>query len=73
MEKLVNVRPSWSLESKNIFTTSQCGFQRNRSTVDYLASLDAVIRVAFKERRRVGTVFFDLEGAYGGMVFFKSF
>ena len=64
MEKLVNVRLSWFLESNDILTPSQCGFRRNRSTVDHLVSLDTVIRLAFKERRHVGAVFFDLEGAY---------
>ena len=64
MEKLVNVRLSWFLESNGILSPSQCGFRRNRSTVDHLVTLDTVVRMAFKERRHVGAVFFDLEGAY---------
>ena len=64
MEKLVNVRLSWFLKSNDILTPSQCGFRRNRSTVDHLVSLDTVIRLTFKERRHVGAFFFDLEGAY---------
>ena len=64
MERLVNARLAWFLESNRILTPAQCGFRKNRSTVDHLVSLDTVIRMAFKERRHVGAVFFDLEGAY---------
>ena len=64
MERLVNLRLAWFLESQNILTPAQCGFRRNRSTVDHLVTLDTVVRLAFKERRHVGAVFFDLEGAY---------
>ena len=64
MEKLVNARLSWFLESNDILSPSQCGFRKNRSTVDHLVTLDTVIRMAFKERCHVGAVFFDLEGAY---------
>ena len=64
MERLVNARLSWYLESNGILCPSQCGFRRNRSTVDHLVTLDTVIRMAFRERRHVGAVFFDLEGAY---------
>ena len=64
MERLVNARLSWYLESNGILCPSQCGFRRNRSTVDHLVTLDTVIRMAFRERRHVGAVFFDIEGAY---------
>ena len=64
MERLVNVRLAWYLESQNILTPAQCGFRKNRSAVDHLVTLDTVVRLAFKERRHVGAVFFDLEGAY---------
>ena len=36
LERLVNVRFSWFLESNNILADAQCGFRRNRSTVDHL-------------------------------------
>ena len=58
MERLVNARLSWYLESNGILCPSQCGFRRNRSTVDHLVTLDTVIRMAFRERRHVGAVFF---------------
>ena len=64
MERLVHLRLAWFLESRGILAPAQCGFRKNRSTVDHLVSLDTVIRLAFKERRHVVAVFFDLEGAY---------
>lgn len=64
MERLVNVRLSWFLESRNILTNDQCGFRRNRCTTDHLVTLDTVVRTAFKQRHHVGAVFFDVEGAY---------
>ena len=63
-EKLVNSRLSWFLEQRNIFAESQCGFRKNRSTVDHLVTFDTVVRTAFKQRHHVGAVFFDIEAAY---------
>ena len=40
MERLVNVRLSWFLESNDILSPAQCGFRRNRGTLDHLVSLD---------------------------------
>ena len=51
MEKLVNARLLWFLESKDIFTPAQCGFRKGRSTVDHLLTLDTIVRSAFKQRR----------------------
>ena len=64
MEKLVNLRLSWFLEQRNILTNAQCGFRKNRSTVDHLVTFDTVVRTAFKQRHHVGAIFFDLEAAY---------
>ena len=64
MERLVHLRLAWLLESRGILASAQCGFRKSRSTVDHLVTLDTAIRLAFKERRHVGAVFFDLEGAY---------
>ena len=64
MERLVNARLSWFLESSNFFANAQCGFRKNRSTIDHLLKLDSEVRIAFQQRRHVGAVFFDIEGAY---------
>lgn len=64
LEKMVNLRLTWFLEKNNVFDNAQCGLRKNRSTVDHLLALDTAVRVAFRERRHVGGVFFDIEGAY---------
>ena len=64
MEKLVNFRLTWFLERRNILSNVQCGFRKNRSTVDHLVTFDTVVRTAFKQRHHVGAIFFDLEAAY---------
>eukprot|EP00102_Acyrthosiphon_pisum_P021430 XP_016658640.1 PREDICTED: RNA-directed DNA polymerase from mobile element jockey-like [Acyrthosiphon pisum] len=39
LEKIVNKRFIWNLETSNILTIDQCGFRRNHSTLDTLSSL----------------------------------
>ena len=40
------------LEQRNILANAQCGFRKNRSTVDHLVTFDTVVRTAFKQRPR---------------------
>ena len=63
-ERMVNRRLCWFLERRGFFTNAQCGFRRNRGTVDHILALDSAVRVAFEKNRHVGTVFFDIEAAY---------
>lgn len=63
-EKMVNLRFTWFLEHNDVFTNAQCGFRKNRSTVDHLLTMDTTVRTAFQQKRHVGAVFFDIEGAY---------
>ena len=64
MERLVNSRLTWELESKNLLSKVQCGFRRQHSTLDHLVRLESFIREAFARKREVLAVFFDLEKAY---------
>lgn len=63
-EKMISVRFTWHLESSGILNSKQCGFRKGRSTVDHLISLDTSVRSAFKKRRHVGAIFFDVMAAY---------
>lgn len=45
MEKMVN-RLKWYLETNNLFTNQQCGFRKNRSTIDQLVKLENEIKKA---------------------------
>lgn len=64
MERMVNIRLVWHLESDNVLHPNQYGFRRCRSSVDALARLDSYIKVAFARREHVVAVFFDLHKAY---------
>jgi len=64
MERMVNSRLVWYLESQNLLTVHQSGFRQNRSTLDHLVSLETFIRDSFVQGDHVFTIFFDLEKAY---------
>ena len=57
-------RLTWFIETKNLLSEFQCGFRKQRSTMDHLITLENVIQEAFSNRKNVGVVFFDLKKAY---------
>ena len=64
MERLINDRLTWFLESNNIITNFQSGFRHQRSINDHLVRLETFIREAFIKKEHLVSVFFDLEKAY---------
>ncbi|KAG1705494.1 RNA-directed DNA polymerase from mobile element jockey [Nymphon striatum] len=64
MERMINCRLTYYLESNNILTRYQSGFRRHRSTVDHLVRFETLVREAFIRREHLAAVFFDLEKAY---------
>ena len=64
LERMINKRLVWFLESNNLITKLQSGFRAERSTNDNLVRLETFIRDAFIKREHVVAVFFDLEKAY---------
>ena len=64
MEKIVNKRLIYFLESNNLISKTQCGFRINHSTTDHLIRLETFIREAFVRKEHVIAVFFDLEKAF---------
>ena len=64
LERMINKRLVWYLESNNLITKFQSGFRAERSTNDNLVRLETFIRDAFIKREHVVAVFFDLEKAY---------
>ena len=64
MEKLVNKRLMWFLETTNFLSDIQCGFRRNHSTMDHLVRLETFIREGFIRGEHMVGVFFDLEKAF---------
>ena len=64
MEKLVYKRLIWFLETKKKLSKYQCGFRKNRSTLDQLIRLETFIRNAFIRGEHVTVIFFDIEKAF---------
>jgi len=68
MERIINNRLIWYLETNNIINIYQSGFRKGRGTQDHLVRLETYIREAFLQQQHVLAVFFDLEKAQpGGM------
>ena len=64
LEKIVDRRLRWFLESKGLIDRCQSGFRRGRSTTDCLAALATEAQDAFRRKQYLFCVFFDLEKAY---------
>ena len=64
LERMINKRLIWYLESNNLISKFQSGFRAERSSNDNLVRLETFIRDAFIKREHVIAVFFDLEKPY---------
>ena len=64
MERMINDRLVWFLESNHLLTKYQAGFRKNNCTNDHLVRLESFIRDAFIKKEHAVAVFFDLEKAY---------
>ena len=64
IEKMVNKRLLWYLETEEKLSRYQCGFRKSRSTLDHLVRLETFIREAFINKEHVTAVFFYLEKAF---------
>ena len=64
MERMINARLMWSLESQGLLSEKQCSFRKNRCTLDHLVRFETFIRNAFIKKEHVLTIFFDPEKAY---------
>ena len=64
MERMVNARLIYCLETKEALTPFQGGFRHHRSTVDNILLLETSVREAFVRKQHLVSVFFDMEKAY---------
>ena len=64
LERMINKKLIWYLESNNLLSRYQSGFRAGRSTNDNLVRLETFIRDAFVKKEHVVAVFFDFEKAY---------
>ena len=51
MERMVNDRLVWVLESKKLLSKFQCGFRKDHSTLDHLVCYEHFIREAFARNK----------------------
>ena len=64
LERMINKRLVWYLESNNLLTKFQSGFRAERSTYDNLVRPETFIRDAFIKLEHVVAVFFEFEKTY---------
>ena len=64
MERMINRRLVWYLESHNLLTNVQCGFRSRRSTVDHLVRFETFCKESFIHNQHLVSGFFDLETSY---------
>ena len=64
LDKLLNKRLYWFLETNNFLPTEQSGFRKGRSTLDNLICLESDIRHAILNKQFLTAVFLDIEKAY---------
>ena len=61
LERMINKRLTWFLESNNYISRLQSGFRSNRSTTDNLVRLKTFICDTFIKKEHVVALFFDLK------------
>ena len=64
LEKMVNSRLVYILETNNMISSWQSGFRRGRSTIDNILALETNVRNAFVRQNHLVCIFFDIEKAY---------
>ena len=64
LERIINKRLLWHLETNNLLASTQTGYRQHRSTEDQLAYFTQDIEDAFQEKKKVLAVFFDLSKAF---------
>jgi ribonuclease HI len=64
LEKMINSRLIYYLETNKCLSDLQSGFRRGRCTIDNIIDLETRIRNAFVKRSHFVSIFFDIEKAY---------
>ena len=64
MERMVNKRLQWYLETKGILASEQAGFRSCRSTEDQVTYLSQEVEDAFQESKQTFVMWIDLQKAF---------
>lgn len=68
MERMINCRLNWWLESERKLPNLQYGFRRNRSCIDNLSILYVKILKSFQEDSAVSAAFLDIQAAFDNVL-----
>lgn len=64
LEKILNIRLMWFLESNNLISEIQAGYRNNLSTTDLMTRLENDLQNEIYNRKHTIAVFFDIAKAY---------
>ena len=64
MERMVNRRLIWHLESKQLLMPQQSGFRQHRSTEDQVSYIAQEIEDGFQDKKHTLVVWVDMEKAF---------
>ncbi|GBN93994.1 putative RNA-directed DNA polymerase from transposon X-element [Araneus ventricosus] len=64
LERMINRRLIYYLDTNKSLHPSQSGFRKGRSTIDNLLALETDVRLSFLQRKHLVAIFFDIEKAY---------
>lgn len=62
LQKIINKRLTWYLESKNLLNKTQSGSRQGSSTTDQIINLETEVQHAFKNKQHLIAVLLDIEG-----------
>ena len=64
MERIINTRRNWLLETNNITANEPAAFRIHRSTSEHIAKFSQFIKDALDNKRILTAVFIDFNSAY---------
>jgi predicted transcriptional regulator with HTH domain len=68
MERIINTRLNWLLETNNVIANEQAGFRMHRLTSERIAKLRQFIKDALDNKRKLTAVFIDFKSAYDSVL-----
>ena len=67
MERIINTRLNWLIETNNIIAKEPEGFRIHRSTSEHITKFSQLIKDALENKRTVTAVFIDFISAYNSV------
>ena len=64
MERIINTKLNWLLETNNVIGNEQAGFRIHRSTSEHVAKLSQFIKDALDNKHILTAVFIDFKSTY---------